>query len=133
MGVGGMSTTWWSNKHNMHHALTNEVGYDEDIALDPVVSLWAPSPESDVRSLRRFQHWYWPLPYSILFLYWRFDSIKYVMKAKKWGEAARLALHWAAFSAMVPFKTLFLSIWLSGFITATIVTVTHQAEEIFYA
>ena len=29
--VGGMSTTWWSMKHNMHHALTNEIGYDEDV------------------------------------------------------------------------------------------------------
>ena len=36
---GGMSTTWWSNKHNMHHALTNEVGYDEDIALEPFIYL----------------------------------------------------------------------------------------------
>jgi len=22
---GGMSATWWSDKHNMHHALTNVV------------------------------------------------------------------------------------------------------------
>jgi hypothetical protein len=25
---GGMSTTWWSDKHNTHHARTNEVGHD---------------------------------------------------------------------------------------------------------
>lgn len=31
----------------------------------------------------------------------------------------------------MPLHTLFLSIWLSGLITATIVTVTHQSEEIF--
>ena len=24
-------------KHNMHHALTNEVGYDEDVALEPAL------------------------------------------------------------------------------------------------
>eukprot|EP00962_Isochrysis_galbana_P012999 scaffold3717_cov124-Isochrysis_galbana.AAC.17 len=129
--VGGMSTTWWSNKHNMHHALTNEVGYDEDIALDPALHLWAPDPKNDIPWLRRWQHVYWPLPYSILFLYWRFDSIRYVLKHKKWSEAARLAGHWAAFAALVPFQSLFLSVWLSGFITATIVTVTHQSEEIF--
>ena len=35
--VGGMSTTWWSMKHNMHHALTNEIGYDEDVALEPAI------------------------------------------------------------------------------------------------
>jgi len=130
--IGGMSTTWWSNKHNMHHALTNEVGYDEDIALDPFLNLWAPDPSRDVNKWRKFQHVYWPLPFSILFLYWRFDSIKYVLQAKKWGEAARLAAHWALYAAMVPVGTLFSSVWLSGFLTATIVTVTHQSEEIFF-
>jgi len=129
--VGGMSTTWWSNKHNMHHALTNEVGYDEDIALDPALHLWRPDPANDITWLRRWQHVYWPLPYSILFLYWRFDSIRYVLAHKKWNEAARLAGHWAAFLAIVPAGPLFLSVWLSGLITATIVTVTHQSEEIF--
>jgi len=128
---GGMSTTWWSNKHNMHHALTNEVGYDEDIALEPALHLWEPDPKNDLRWLRKWQHVYWPLPYSILFLYWRFDSIRYVIKHKKWNEAARLAAHWGFFAALVPAHLLFYSIWLSGLITATIVTVTHQSEEIF--
>lgn len=41
---GGMSTTWWSDKHNTHHARTNEVGIDEDIATDPALFLWAPDP-----------------------------------------------------------------------------------------
>merc|ERR1712153_224442 len=50
----------------------------------------------------------------------------------KTGEALRLAAHWAAFLAMVPTGTLFLSIWLSGLLTATIVTVTHQSEELFF-
>ena len=40
-------------------------------------------------------------------------------------------MHWAAFSAFLPQKVLWLGIWLSGLITATIVTVTHQSEEIF--
>jgi len=131
--VGGMSTSWWSNKHNMHHALTNEVGYDEDIALDPFIHLWEPDPNKDPHPwLRAKQHWFWPLPYSILFWYWRIDSVRYSIAAKKWGQAARLAVHWAAFLSVVPAATLFLSIWLSGLITATIVTVTHQAEEVFF-
>merc|ERR1719181_1025751 len=128
--VGGMPTTWWSNKHNMHHALTNEIGYDEDVALEPAIYLWQPDPKKD-SWLRKYQHIYWPIPFSVLFLYWRFDSIKYVLKHKKWSEAARLAVHWAAFSALLPAKTLWFGIWLSGLLTATIVTVTHQSEEIF--
>ena len=129
--MGGMSTTWWSMKHNMHHALTNEVGYDEDIALAPAIYLWQPDPQHDVRSLRRWQHIFWPLPYSILFLYWRFDSIRYVLKYKKFAEAARLVAHWSIFSSAVGIVPLLLSVWLSGLLTATIVTVTHQSEELF--
>ena len=91
--VGGMSTTWWSNKHNMHHALTNEIGYDEDVALEPAIYLWQPDPKKD-SWLRKYQHLYWPIPFSVLFLYWRFDSIKYVVKEKKWNELARLVVHW---------------------------------------
>merc|ERR1719353_2667705 len=128
--AGGMSTTWWSMKHNMHHALTNEIGYDEDVALEPAIYLWQPDPKKD-SWLRKFQHVYWPIPFSVLFLYWRFDSIRYVLKHKKWNELARLVTHWAAFTAWLPAKTVFLGVWLSGLITATIVTVTHQSEEIF--
>lgn len=36
-----------------HHALTNEVGYDEDVALEPALFLWAPDPKNDVPWLRR--------------------------------------------------------------------------------
>merc|ERR1719440_1943151 len=128
--VGGMSTTWWSMKHNMHHALTNEIGYDEDVALEPAIFLWQPDPNKD-SWLRKYQHVYWPIPFSVLFLYWRFDSIKYVLKHKKWSEAARLAVHWATYCAFLPVKTVLLGVWLSGLMTATIVTVTHQSEEIF--
>ncbi|KAL3902964.1 MAG: hypothetical protein SGPRY_011859, partial [Prymnesium sp.] len=130
--LGGMSTTWWSNKHNMHHALTNEVGYDEDIALEPVLHLWQPDPKNDMQWMRKWQHIYWPLPYSILFWYWRIDSIRFVLKHKKWGEAARLAAHWSLFAALVPLHHIFFSVWLSGLLTAVIVTVTHQSEEIFF-
>merc|ERR1719247_3801062 len=92
----------------MHHALTNEIGYDEDVALEPALYLWQPDPKND-SPVRKFQHLYWPIPFSVLFLYWRFDSIKYAVNA----------------------KTVFFGVWLSGLITATIVTVTHQSEEIF--
>lgn len=172
--AAGLSTSWWSNKHNMHHALTNEVGYDEDIALEPFVFLWRPDPSKDSPS-RKVQHWSWPISFSSLFFYWRIDSLRYTWKAKKWGEFGRLLAHWAFFGCLVPVrprprhhlpraheeitrapsytckcyasvrpspdqtncaraqvKHLLLSIWLSGFMTATIVTATHQSEEIFY-
>merc|ERR1711966_419003 len=92
--------------------------------------LWQPDPKND-SPMRKFQHLYWPVPFSVLFLYWRFDSIKYVIKEKKWNELGRLVVHWGSFLALLNAKTVFLGVWLSGLITATIVTVTHQSEEIF--
>lgn len=29
----GLNSTWWSEKHNLHHAFTNVVGVDEDIMV----------------------------------------------------------------------------------------------------
>ena len=55
-----MSPTWWSDKHNTHHARTNEVGIDEDIATDPALFLWAPDPKNDV-PWRKYQGMYLPV------------------------------------------------------------------------
>ena len=100
------------------------------MALEPAVYLWRPDPSND-SPLRRLQHLYWPLPFSVLFFYWRFDSIKYAIQHRKWSQLARLGAHWAGFLSMVPLSTMMLAIWLSGLLTATIVTATHQSEEIF--
>jgi fatty acid desaturase len=40
--AAGLGITWWSDKHNKHHALTNELGVDEDLATDPFLYTWAP-------------------------------------------------------------------------------------------
>jgi len=53
--AGGLGCTWWSDKHNKHHALTNEQGVDEDIATDPFLYTWAPDPKYD-SPLRKIQH-----------------------------------------------------------------------------
>ena len=53
-----------------------QVGYDEDVALEPFIYLWRPDPKNDNRRLRSVQAYTWPLLYSTLFLYWRYDSIR---------------------------------------------------------
>ena len=58
-----MSTTWWSDKHNKHHARTNEVGIDEDIATDPALFLWAPDPKNDAPWRK------WQVTTSLLFFF----------------------------------------------------------------
>eukprot|EP00440_Ansanella_granifera_P041860 gb/GFBE01045384.1/.p1 GENE.gb/GFBE01045384.1/~~gb/GFBE01045384.1/.p1 ORF type:complete len:514 (+),score=86.51 gb/GFBE01045384.1/:1-1542(+) len=134
----GMSPLWWSDKHNKHHALTNEIGVDEDIATDPVLYIKAPDPKND-HWLRRFQHWMLALPFSMLFVIWRVDSVKVLwneLKKKRPRKGARaealmLVAHWVAVFALVPLKVVPMYILLSGLITAIITTSTHQSEELF--
>merc|ERR1712070_270396 len=102
---GGMSPTWWSDKHNLHHALTNVVGVDEDLMVDPFLFLWAPDPSND-SFFRKIQQYYWALPYSMLFAIWRGDSIKVAFRRKLWGECAGLAVHYAILGALFPVKVL---------------------------
>lgn len=126
---GGMSPTWWSDKHNLHHALTNVAGIDEDLMVDPFLYMWAPDPKND-SPFRKFQHLYWMLPYSMLFAIWRIDSIKVAFKRKLWGEVAGMGLHYAMLFALFPVKVLLPALFISGLLTAIIVTVSHQNEEI---
>jgi len=129
---GGMSATWWSDKHNMHHALTNVVGVDEDLMVDPALFLWAPAKENDNPMIRKVQHLYWALPYSFLFAIWRIDSLKVAFQRKLWGECARLGAHYALLFALFPARVLLPAVFLSGLLTATIVTVSHVTEDIFF-
>jgi hypothetical protein len=52
------------------------VGVDEDLMVDPALFLWAPAKENDNPLIRKVQHLYWALPYSMLFALWRIDSLK---------------------------------------------------------
>jgi len=128
---GGMGPTWWSDKHNLHHARTNEVGIDEDIATDPALYIWAPDPKNDA-PWRKYQGLYLPLPMSLLFFIWRFDSIKVAVERKLWKELVGLACHYAFMLYWVPAGTFVGALFLSGFMTAIITTVTHQSEELFF-
>jgi len=128
---GGMSPTWWSDKHNVHHARTNEVGIDEDIATDPALFLWAPDPKNDA-PWRKWQGAYLPLPMSFLFLIWRVDSIRVAIERKDVKEMVGLAAHYAFMFYFVSPLTFLGAMFISGFMTATITTVTHQSEEIFF-
>jgi len=71
--AAGLAPTWWSDKHNKHHALTNEMGVDEDIATDPFLFTWPPSPEND-SPIRKVQHLTFWVPFMALFALWRIDS-----------------------------------------------------------
>ncbi|KAG5177566.1 fatty acid desaturase [Tribonema minus] len=124
----GLGAKWWSEKHNLHHAFTNLVGVDEDIMVEPALYLWSPTEERD-KPWRKFQHFLWPVPFSALFAMWRIDSIKTALKLKLWPEIVALSLHYVALLALVGPGVALGHIMLGGLLTATIVTVTHTAEE----
>lgn len=136
--AAGLSPNWWSDKHNKHHALTNEVGVDEDIATDPVLYVRPPDPSRD-SFLRKIQHWTCFGAFSLLFVIWRFDSFKVALKEirkKKprpgsWSEIFWLTCHWACVFTFIPMHIIPVYILLSGVISSTIVTSTHQSEEMF--
>ena len=131
--MNGHSATWWSNKHNLHHACTNEVGVDEDIMSDPFFFLWPPDPMRDSQ-FRGSQHLYALPVYSILFALWRFNSIKTVAAhgRRLWPQALALGVNYLWMGACLPLPVAVGHILLSGLMTATIVTVSHQAEDLLH-
>jgi linoleoyl-CoA desaturase len=70
----------WNMKHNViHHAYTNVEGVDDDINAGPLLRL----AESQRRyRVHRYQHIYFGMLYSFLYIYWIFaaDYIKYFSK-----------------------------------------------------
>lgn len=132
----GLGTTWWSDKHNKHHALTNEQGVDEDIATDPFLYTWAPDPVHD-SPLRKIQHWIFFVPFSALFALWRYDTMVVAIQAvedKRPGAKTELGLllaHYFLLLTLFPFSVWVPAVFLSGLMSALIVTPTHQSEELF--
>lgn len=134
--AGGLGATWWSDKHNKHHALTNEMGVDEDIATDPFLFPYAPDPEND-SPLRKIQHLIFFIPFSFLFALWRFDTLQVAVDSveKKRPDAKNelwyLLAHYAVLLTFFPLTVWVPAVFLSGLMSALIVTPTHQSEEYF--
>lgn len=132
----GLAPTWWSDKHNKHHALTNEMGVDEDIATDPFLYQWAPDPEQD-SPLRKIQHLIFYIPFSFMFALWRFDTMAVAIDAveKKRTNAKEeltsLLIHYGVMLTVFPIGVWGPAVFLSGLMSALIVTPTHQSEEMF--
>lgn len=73
----GASVFMWKTKHNViHHTYTNIDGLDDDIDAKPFLRLCNSQKKY---WFHRFQHWYFLVVYSFLYLYWVFftDYKKY--------------------------------------------------------
>lgn len=134
--AAGLAPSWWSDKHNKHHALTNEQGVDEDIATDPFLYTWAPDPSQD-SPLRKIQHYIFWIPFSFLFALWRVDSLQVAMdsiekkrpRAKQ--EMTALLVHYFILLTIFPLYVWLPAVFISGLLSALIVTPTHQSEAMF--
>ncbi|KEG13151.1 delta-6 fatty acid desaturase [Trypanosoma grayi] len=125
--VNGFSLSWWSHKHNTHHTFPNRKQHDADIHNEPVLYLWAPEGEDD-HLLRRYQHFYYLLAYSLLYVSWRMQSIRFVLGSRNTIERLLIAINYM-WLACLPWKVAIGSILLGGFSVAIVVTANHQTEE----
>lgn len=124
--INGFSTEWWSHKHNTHHAFPNRLEMDADIHMEPILHLWFPSRDKDVW-WRRFQHHYYFVVYSLLYVSWRMQSIQFLLGSKDKVESALVALGYL-WLASLPLAVSVPSVLLGGWLVAMVVTANHQPE-----
>ena len=129
--TNGFSTEWWQHKHNMHHSFTNEEHLDNDIMMEPFFFLRSPTESGRPdHPLRKFQHIYgYPL-LSIMFWLWRWHSVQTAWKKKDVKELAFIGANYLFLATMMPWQVAVGAITLSGFLVGSLVSATHQSEEI---
>ncbi|EPY30927.1 delta8 fatty acid desaturase-like protein [Strigomonas culicis] len=127
-GVNGFSVDWWSNKHNHHHIFPNRKFYDSDIHNEPVIFLWVPKKSEDT-PFRPYQHYYFLFAYSLLYVSWRLQSLRYALGSRSKLELAVIALNYSWLIFGLPWKVSLGSIIVGGFFVAVVVTANHQTEE----
>lgn len=129
----GANVFMWKTKHNVaHHTFTNIPEMDDDMNARPLLRL---CPAQKHYKIHRYQHHYFLLVYSILYLYWVFvtDYKKYALRrvggipiqpmklmdhVSFWGFKL---LHLILFVA-VPVYMLGWGTWIIGFLTFGIST-----------
>lgn len=132
LNILGGNSFMWNMKHNViHHAYTNVDGVDDDIDIQPWMRM---STTQKKHALHRYQHIYFWILYSLLYLFWIFvlDYQKYFrrqigsMPLKKMHLSDHLVFwgfklfHLFLFVGLPIYMIGFMS-WLIGFIIFTCV------------
>ncbi len=123
----GANVFMWKTKHNVvHHSFTNVDGVDDDMNARPLLRL---CPGQKLYKIHRFQHYYFLLVYSLLYIYWVFvtDYKKYILgrvgitPLQKMSVSDHVsfwsfkAIHLILF-LIIPIYTLGFVPWLVGFL-----------------
>jgi fatty acid desaturase len=118
----------------MHHSFTNIDGRDGDIKLEPLYFLQDPevTKRPDNPAMRKWQHWYgYPL-YAFTYALWRRHSVASAWARKDKTELGLLAIHYTWLFTALPLSVALGSILVGGFLVGSLVTATHQTEEIMF-
>ncbi|MDQ5931222.1 MAG: linoleoyl-CoA desaturase [Patescibacteria group bacterium] len=121
----GVSCGIWKTKHNIvHHDGVNVLGVDEDVEARPLLCLH----EGQKRYwIHKYQHWYWPFAYSLLYIIWPLkDFFKYfsgkVMGTRLRFKIADHILFWtgkiffAFMIVVIPINEIGFEHWVIGFL-----------------
>lgn len=126
--INAFSVDWWSHKHNSHHVFVNRKNLDSDIHNEPVLFLWVPDVSEDT-AYRRYQYLFYLLAYSLLYVSWRMQSLRFALGSGNKKELALMAVNYL-WLALLPWKVALGSVIFGGFCVAVVVTANHQTEEI---
>jgi fatty acid desaturase len=124
----GISSKWWSHKHNTHHVFPNRLDVDIDIHNEPLLHLWFPKEEGD-NWYRKYQHIYFPIVYSFLNISWRMQSIEFLIGSGNWNERLAMSLGYLWLISLGPVVSI-IGMLIGGFLVAIVVTSNHQTEDI---
>ena len=132
LNVLGGSSFMWNMKHNViHHAYTNIDGVDDDIDIQPWLRMSSNQPKLP---MHRYQHIYFWVLYSLLYILWVFvlDFQKYFRR--KIGTTPLKKMSMADHIVFWSFKALFIFLfvllpiftvgflsWIVGFLLFTLV------------
>jgi len=128
----GGNSFMWNMKHNIiHHAYTNVDGVDDDIDIQPWMRM---SSTQKKYKLHKYQHYYFLLLYSMLYILWIFvlDYVKYFkskignMPLKKMSLSDHLVfwgfkLFHAFLFVGLPIYMVGFAHWIIGFLIFTVV------------
>ena len=135
----GYEVDWWRARHNTHHVVTNEDGNDPDIKTAPVL-VYVRNNRAiaiSLNSIQQFQQYYYLPVMCILDMYWRFESLVFVLirLPKYWKQLISLALHyvWTCYTFYGNYRYLLYMSLFRGFLTGTVVFSTHYGEDLLKA
>lgn len=155
----GYSISWWKDRHNTHHAITNVLEADPDIDNLPVfmwtphdfhrLASWSPKARNILGTTLSYQAFYF-LPFcAFLKLIWCLQSVLFALSMKNSVskayrslanmELTLLALHWIGYASFFFYLPTFSSMvyyfliseGIGGFCIAVIVFFNHYACEQF--